>query len=463
MRTASAGPRRAEGHEANRTARTARAITLRPWSGATPSDASDPRDLRAANADREAYSDILETAYADGRLDSAGLEERSGRLWSATTIGELDELVQDLQPPETPLPAAMTPAGADRETSRGRGFGVRALVVGLAVTALIVVANVVRSVGGDGPTGVASELVGSDMYTADGIQQVVANFVAAAGTTQFVEIGFYGEYAIASAPGAPAAQRLARMDWRDGDVSLEPGQAVPEDVDAVLFDVTTDVDFAALAALALGAPEQTGMTEVDSLYMYVNRASFSGDHQIEARVNVSKDYQYASIVADHLGTVVTMEGPGVEPDPTRFLAAAGIEDALDAVVTRIGGPDIVEIGFYGEYVLTEAPPAPGAPVVAAFSYRGGTTAVKDLTIPSQPDDLATTLFSLEDVDPAVLATLVSEAPERVGVTDAESTYMYLERNLSRRNAPVEIVVYVSGPYDSGRIVADLTGRVLDVP
>ena len=32
-----------------------------------------------------------------------------------------------------------------------------------------------------------------------------------------------------------------------------------------------------------------------------------------------------------------------------------------------------------------------------------------------------------------------------------------------RNAPVEIVVSVSGPYNSGRIVADLTGRVLEAP
>lgn len=426
---------------------------------------SRPRDLRASNADREAYADILEAAYADGRLDAIGLEYRSGRVWSATTMGELDDVVIDLLPPETPLPAPR-PADAVRPKHRAVGLGGLILViaiVAIGVVGLIVITAVARSFGGNGTDSGTGGPAVSDMYSADGIQRVVDDLVAAAGTTEFLDIGFYGEYAVASAPGAPGAQRLARLDWRDGDVAVEPGQATPDDVDALLYDVTTDVDFPALAGLARASAEQTGMTEVDSLYMYVNRASYTADHQIEARINLSNDYQYATIVADRAGIVVTMEGPGVEPNPTRFLVAAGIEDALDAVANRIGGPDVVGISLYGEYVYADAPPEPGAPVVASFSYRGGTTAIQELTVPSQPDDLAAALFSLDDVDPDVIATLVAEAPDLAGVTDPESTYVFVERNLSRRAAPVEIVLYVSGPYGSGRIVADVTGTVLEAP
>lgn len=61
----------------------------------------DPRlpghaHLRASDLDRDVISDVLASAYAEGRLDHDELDERSDRLRSTKTLGELPPLVADL-------------------------------------------------------------------------------------------------------------------------------------------------------------------------------------------------------------------------------------------------------------------------------------------------------------------------------------------------------------------------------
>jgi hypothetical protein len=57
--------------------------------------------LRASDAEREAVVDTLRRAHSEGRLDTAELEERISRCYSAKTLGELDRLVYDLPAPRT--------------------------------------------------------------------------------------------------------------------------------------------------------------------------------------------------------------------------------------------------------------------------------------------------------------------------------------------------------------------------
>jgi hypothetical protein len=59
----------------------------------------DPK-LRAADADREATAERIRRGHAEGRLDTAELQQRLERCYEAKTVGELDELVTDL-PRET--------------------------------------------------------------------------------------------------------------------------------------------------------------------------------------------------------------------------------------------------------------------------------------------------------------------------------------------------------------------------
>lgn len=59
-------------------------------------------ELRASDADRERYADVLREAFADGRLAGAEHAERIEAVWAARTHGELVPLVADLVPDAVP-------------------------------------------------------------------------------------------------------------------------------------------------------------------------------------------------------------------------------------------------------------------------------------------------------------------------------------------------------------------------
>jgi hypothetical protein len=82
-----------------------------PSYGAGYPAAYDPAgraQLRAATADRDRAADLLNTAYAEGRLSKDEHEARLARVMSAATFAELDAVVADLpggRPPAPPAPA----------------------------------------------------------------------------------------------------------------------------------------------------------------------------------------------------------------------------------------------------------------------------------------------------------------------------------------------------------------------
>jgi hypothetical protein len=69
--------------------------------------------LRAADADRERVAERLRKSHAEGRLDTAELQQRLERCYEAKTVGELDELITDLPretgPDEQPSPRWLGP------------------------------------------------------------------------------------------------------------------------------------------------------------------------------------------------------------------------------------------------------------------------------------------------------------------------------------------------------------------
>jgi hypothetical protein len=67
------------------------------FGGVSPRPA--PRDLRASDADRERVVALLTQAASDGRLTPDEHAERTGRAYSARTLGELVELTADLATP----------------------------------------------------------------------------------------------------------------------------------------------------------------------------------------------------------------------------------------------------------------------------------------------------------------------------------------------------------------------------
>ncbi|MGB0098759.1 MAG: DUF1707 domain-containing protein, partial [Nocardioides sp.] len=71
---------------------------------AWPSFSHDPRDprygpMRASDHDRIVVQQVLDEAYADGRLDRAEHEERSARAQQVRVLGDLNPLLHDLVAP----------------------------------------------------------------------------------------------------------------------------------------------------------------------------------------------------------------------------------------------------------------------------------------------------------------------------------------------------------------------------
>jgi hypothetical protein len=71
----------------------------------------DPRSpsyagLRASDADRDVVHRALGEAFAHGRIDREELDERSDRVNSARTLGDLPPVLADLVPPTGLVPVA---------------------------------------------------------------------------------------------------------------------------------------------------------------------------------------------------------------------------------------------------------------------------------------------------------------------------------------------------------------------
>lgn len=84
--------------------------------------------MRASDTDRDAATGLLQTAYAEGRLDGEEYEERLGRALTARTYADLDVLTRDL-PRSQPAPAPFRPPAAPRRTNP---LAVASLICGAA-------------------------------------------------------------------------------------------------------------------------------------------------------------------------------------------------------------------------------------------------------------------------------------------------------------------------------------------
>jgi len=62
----------------------------------SPPAVPDPRNLRAADTDRERIADVLREAAGDGRLSMAELDERLDAVYAAKTYAELEPITRDL-------------------------------------------------------------------------------------------------------------------------------------------------------------------------------------------------------------------------------------------------------------------------------------------------------------------------------------------------------------------------------
>ena len=69
---------------------------------------ADPRQLRAADADRDQTAKVLRRAATEGRITFDELDERISRAYAAKTFADLEAVTSDLPGPGVKLPAPAT-------------------------------------------------------------------------------------------------------------------------------------------------------------------------------------------------------------------------------------------------------------------------------------------------------------------------------------------------------------------
>jgi uncharacterized protein DUF1707 len=80
--------------------------------------AKDPRELRAADSDRDAVAAVLREAAAEGRLSLDEVDERLTAVYAAKTYADLEPITRDL--PDTGVAPSVAPV-AERDGSRFGG------------------------------------------------------------------------------------------------------------------------------------------------------------------------------------------------------------------------------------------------------------------------------------------------------------------------------------------------------
>jgi hypothetical protein len=80
---------------------------------------ADPRQLRAADTDRDQTAELLRRAAAEGRITFEELDERIARAYAAKTFADLEALTSDLPGPGVRAPAPATPRYQPAEVPPG--------------------------------------------------------------------------------------------------------------------------------------------------------------------------------------------------------------------------------------------------------------------------------------------------------------------------------------------------------
>lgn len=125
----------------------------------------------------------------------------------------------------------------------------------------------------------------------------------------------------------------------------------------------------------------------------------------------------------------------------------------------VGVPTMfTEVDFYSDYgfAVAQNPQLPDH--LDRYSWRVGQI---DTPEPQTNDaDAPNKVFSINDMDWAVLATVVQQTPGLLNVEQGEIIYVSVSRDMFTDGAPVIARIYVSGPRSSGFVEVAADGTVL---
>lgn len=273
-------------------------------------------DTRARDADRQDTCQILDTALSEGQLSMTEHRDRVKLATHATTLGELRDLIADLQTANASvqLPTLKKPPSAPQV-----GWG-----LGAAIAAVLVVVGIAIGWGlfGSSGSGTLTDSGDDPGARADGVAPVVLTpprqLHSLGGLTGLLDqtrqrfgdtMGYrlviYPEYANLTRPDPAEPRRELNYHYRGG---WDDPTASPRTGDAPVVDLGR-FDPATVVGVLRGAPETLGIKpdEVDNSYLILD----AGDapDSLSISVYVSSDYGSGYIELGGDGTVKRIHHP----------------------------------------------------------------------------------------------------------------------------------------------------------
>ncbi len=274
---------------------------------------------RAKDSDRNDTCQVLDSALADGQLSMAEHRQRVAEATKAATLGELQNLVSDLQTGNAPVKLPTLHSGSRSPVG---GWGMRA-----AVAAVLVVVGMAVGWGLYGNTTSPLDFTSDPGAKPDGIEPVVLTpprqLQSLGGLTGLLEqmkkrfgdtMGYrlvvYPDYASLERPDPGEDRRYLNYTYRGG--WGDPSSSLAKSDDDALVDLSK-FDAKAVVGVLRGAPETLGIKpgDVKSTYLIIEPANdpvTPGAPSLS--VYVSSDYGGGYIQVDPTGMVKQINYPG---------------------------------------------------------------------------------------------------------------------------------------------------------
>ncbi len=152
------------------------------------------------------------------------------------------------------------------------------------------------------------------------------------------------------------------------------------------------------------------------------------------------------------------------PAPGSWLEADGPVQFTNALEAAISGEPsrFLTIAIYPTYGFAQAQDANNLAHVDEYPVQGGVVG------PSSPvnlvggGELEPSLFSLADVDWAVVSASIAAAPGQTTIEEPAADYVLIERSSFIEGNPVTVKVYVNGPRGGGFVEYDGAGTLIKV-
>lgn len=275
---------------------------------------------RAKDSDRQGTCAILDVALGDGELSEQEHRERVRAATQAVTLGELQDLVDDLQGGGTAPPAWA--AGPLPRLPRLGGWGV--LAAALVASVLL---GVLVGWGLYGNTRTPLDFTTDPGAKPDGVGPVVltppTQLHSVGGLTGLLEqtrkrfgnaVGFrlviYPTYAVLDRPDPSDGRRVLAYDYRGG--WADPTSSAKSSADGPVAVDLGNFDVRATVGIMRGAPETLHMksSDVKTTYLVIEPATDpTTPGALSLSVYVSSDYGGGYIVFGGDGTIKRISPP----------------------------------------------------------------------------------------------------------------------------------------------------------